>query len=138
MLKLYFSLLLAIACILAPVQSVHAQSSMPPMAAPQSQAQPAAPALNAGYGRVKHATSTKNGQAQQYFEQGMALYYGFNHEEAERCFAAAAQLDPKFAMAQWGIALAVGPNYNLDVDAERERKAYAAISQARALAAGAP
>ena len=108
---------------------------------PSPQSAPGAsqlPALNAEYGRAHHATSTKNSQAQQYFDQGMALYYGFNHEEAERCFAAAAQLDPKFAMAQWGIALAVGPNYNIDVDAERERKAFAAISQAHALAAGAP
>src|SRR5215469_7703257 len=71
------------------------------------------PALNAGYGRAHHPTSSKNAQAQQYFDQGMALYYGFNHEEAERCFAAAAQLDPRLAMAHWGIALAVGPNYNL-------------------------
>jgi tetratricopeptide (TPR) repeat protein len=105
--------------------------------APQSQAAPALPALNAAFGRAHHATSTNNPQAQQYFDQGMALYYGFNHEEAERCFAAAAQLDPKFAMAHWGIALAVGPNYNLDVDAERERKAFKEITQAREFAAGA-
>ncbi len=96
------------------------------------------PALNAGYGHAHHPTSTQNPQAQQYFDQGMALYYGFNHEEAERCFAAAAQLDPKFAMAHWGIALAVGPNYNIDVDAEREKKAFTEITKARELAAGAP
>jgi tetratricopeptide (TPR) repeat protein len=111
-------------------------AQMAPM--PPQQPSSALPALNPQFGKVNFRTSTKNAQAQQYFEQAMALYYGFNHGEAEKCFAAAAQLDPNFAMAQWGIALAVGPNYNVDVDAEREKQAFSAITRAKALAAGAP
>ena len=38
--------------------------------------------------------------------------YGFNHEEAIVCFEKALEHDPACAMANWGIAYAVGPNYN--------------------------
>ena len=65
-----------------------------------------------GTGNLRHPVTTKNVRAQQFFNQGLALIYGFNHEEARRSFAQAAQLDPRLAMAHWGIALAVGPNYN--------------------------
>ena len=47
---------------------------------------PSVPPLNSGYGQVHFTTSTPSPQARQYFEQGMALYYGFNHEEAGRGF----------------------------------------------------
>jgi len=88
------------------------------------------PPLNAGYGRVAHATSTKNPQAQRYFEQGLVLYYGFNHEEARRCFEAAATLDSAMAMAWWGAALSLGPNYNSGIDSQGELKAYEAEQNA--------
>jgi tetratricopeptide (TPR) repeat protein len=91
------------------------------------------PRLMAGLGQVHHAVSTKNREAQQFFDQGLALVYGFNHDEARRCFEHAARLDPKLAMAWWGVALTLGPNYNLPVDLERERAAYDAIQKAIAL-----
>src|SRR5262245_37101595 len=71
-------------------------------------------------GRQRHPIQTKSKEAQEYFDQGITLVYGFNHEEAARAFEKAAQLDPASPMPLWGIALAVGPNYNLDVDADRE------------------
>src|SRR5947209_7205914 len=74
-----------------------------------------------GLGDVHHPVSTKNKEAQQFFDQGMNLVYGFNHDEARRSFMRAAELDPKLAMAHWGVALTLGPNYNLPVDPERER-----------------
>src|SRR5262249_6670927 len=74
-------------------------------------------------------------QAQQYFDQGFRYIYAFNHDEAERSFAYAAKLDPTVAMAYWGIAEAVGPNYNLPVDEAREKQAYEAIQQALKLKA---
>lgn len=95
------------------------------------------PPLNQNYGRVAHPTSTKNPQAQRYFEQGMALYYGFNHDEAVRCFHAAATLDPAMSMAWWGMALSLGPNYNAGVDAEGERKAYESEQKAIATSSAA-
>jgi tetratricopeptide (TPR) repeat protein len=61
------------------------------------------------YGR---AVSTKSAEAQLWFDRGLVWTYGFNHEEAIRCFERAAAADPACAMAQWGIAYAAGPNYN--------------------------
>src|SRR5215471_7974769 len=89
-------------------------------------------------GRQRHPIQTKSKEAQEYFDQGITLVYGFNHEEAARAFEKAAQLDPASPMPLWGIALAVGPNYNLDVDADREKQAFAAIQKARKLAGSAP
>jgi len=86
-----------------------------------------------GLGDVHHPVSTKNRQAQQFFDQGLKLIYGFNHDEAKRSFERAAQLDPKLAMAWWGVALTLGPNYNLPVDLEREKAAYDAVQKALAL-----
>src|SRR4030095_13394422 len=61
----------------------------------------------------KHGPPIRTGSplAQKYFDQGLALIYGFNHDEAARLFARAAELDPKSPMPHWGIALALGPNY---------------------------
>ncbi|MFL6584042.1 MAG: hypothetical protein ACJ8KU_05955 [Chthoniobacterales bacterium] len=89
--------------------------------------------LMAGLGKVHHALSTQNAQAQAFFDQGLALVYGFNHDEARRSFQRAAELDPKLAMAWWGIALTLGPNYNLPVDPGREKAGFAAAQHAIAL-----
>lgn len=51
-------------------------------------------------------------QAQVWFDRGLVWAYAFNHEEAVGCFERALQLDPDLAIARWGIAYAVGPNYN--------------------------
>jgi tetratricopeptide (TPR) repeat protein len=91
---------------------------------------PSATALLPGMGNAHHTVSTTNPMAQKYFDEGLSLIYAFNHAEAEKAFARAAQLDPKLAMAQWGIALAVGPNYNVPVDEPREIQAYEAIQKA--------
>jgi len=89
-------------------------------------------------GRQHHPIATKNEEAQLYFDQGITLLYAFNHEESARAFQRAAELDPSSPMPLWGIALAVGPNYNLDVDAEREKLAYETLQKAQTLAAHAP
>src|SRR6185295_20340533 len=81
-----------------------------------------------------HEISTKSRQAQEFFDQGLRLVYGFNHEEAIRSFGEAARLDPDCAMAWWGIAYALGPNYNLPIDDERNKKAFEAMEKATALA----
>jgi len=92
-----------------------------------------APALMPGLGEVHHPVSTKNRAAQQFFDQGLKLVFGFNHDEARRSFQRAAELDPKLAMAWWGVALTLGPNYNLPVDPEREKAGYDAAQRAVAL-----
>jgi tetratricopeptide (TPR) repeat protein len=94
--------------------------------------------LMPGLGNWRHPVSTKNPEAQKFFDQGLALIYAFNHEEARRSFEQAAKLDPKLAMAQWGIALAVGPNYNEpQIDPSRLLAADRALEKANELAAGA-
>jgi tetratricopeptide (TPR) repeat protein len=92
-----------------------------------------APRLMPGLGDVHHPVSTKNREAQQFFDQGLKLVYGFNHDEARRSFQRAAELDPKLAMAWWGVALTLGPNYNLPVDPEREKAGYDAAQRALSL-----
>jgi len=87
-----------------------------------------------GLGNLHHPVSTKNAEAQKFFDQGLRLVYAFNHDEAARSFRRAAELDPQLAMAWWGVALAVGPNYNLPVDPEHERIAADAVAKAKALA----
>src|SRR5437773_12383803 len=93
----------------------------------------APPRLMSGLGEVHHPVSTKNRQAQQFFDQGLKLVFGFNHDEARLSFERAAQLYPKLAMAWWGVALTLGPNYNLPVDPEREKAGYDAAQRAVAL-----
>ena len=93
------------------------------------------PSLMAGLGDAHHPVSTTNSEAQRFFDQGLALVYGFNHDEAVRSFKRAAELDSQLAMAYWGIALALGPNINMDVDADHEKAAYEAIQKAVSLTA---
>jgi tetratricopeptide (TPR) repeat protein len=91
-----------------------------------------------GLSNLHHPVSTTNPEAQQFFDQGLRLVYAFNHEEAARSFHRASELDPRLAMAWWGVALAVGPNYNLPVDPEHEKIAADAMDKAKSLGASAP
>jgi tetratricopeptide (TPR) repeat protein len=75
-------------------------------------------------------------EVQRFFDQGLTLVFAFNHEEAARSFRRAAELDPQSAMAYWGIALALGPCINLDVDPSHEKAAYEAVQKAMALSLG--
>ncbi len=93
--------------------------------------------LMTGYGNWHHPVSTKNAQAQAFFDQGLRLIYAFNHDEAARSFQHATEFDPKLAMAHWGIAEAVGPNYNDPASEDRFVQAHAAIEKAQTLAADA-
>jgi tetratricopeptide (TPR) repeat protein len=100
---------------------------------PAGKTKPAA--IISGLGAVHHPVSTASVLAQQYFDQGLALLYAFNHDEAERSFRMAAEVDPKLAMAHWGVAVVLGSNYNLPADGEHLKKALAELRQAQALAA---
>src|SRR5271165_5340856 len=86
--------------------------------------------LMSGLGDLHHPVSTKNEKAQQFFDQGLRLIYAFNHDEAARSFQKAAELDPKLAMAYWGIAEAVGPNYNDPASEDRFKRAHEAVQKA--------
>src|SRR6266576_548328 len=93
--------------------------------------------LMTGMGKLHHPVSTKNVQAQQFFDQGLRLIYAFNHDEAARSFRRTTELDPKLAIAWWGVAEAVGPNYNDPASDERFQQAHDAIQKAADLSEGA-
>ncbi len=63
-------------------------------------------------GTVHRSISTTSAEAQLWFDRGLAMAYGFNHEEAIACYQRALEYDPNCAMAYWGQAHAMGPNYN--------------------------
>ncbi len=86
--------------------------------------------LMQGYGDLHHPVSTDKAEAQQFFDQGLRQIYAFNHDEAARSFQRAASLDSRLAMAYWGVAEAVGPNYNDSASDDRFAAAHTAIQKA--------
>ncbi len=79
-----------------------------------------------------YAINTNVPAAQDYFDQGLRLYYAFNHAEAVRAFKEAQRLDEDCAMCWWGEAMAWGPNINLPMDEPSGIAAYAALQGALA------
>jgi tetratricopeptide (TPR) repeat protein len=84
-------------------------------------------------GRYHHAISSRVAKVQAYFDQGLRLAYGFNHDEAIRAFREAARRDPNCAICWWGVAYSYGPNINLPMDSAAGVSAYEALQRARAL-----
>jgi tetratricopeptide (TPR) repeat protein len=83
-------------------------------------------------GTFHRTVTTSSADAQRYFDQGMRLLWAFNHDESTRSFAKATLLDPACAMCYWGVALTVGPNYNLPVmAAPRAKVAWDALRLAQ-------
>lgn len=112
------------------------QPATPDHAMPAANARPAT--LMPGIQGVSFPISTRRQEAQQFFNQGMAFVFAFNHDEAIRSFRRAAEVDPASPMPWWGIALALGPNINQEIDAAREKQAYDAVQRAVQLAVRAP
>jgi tetratricopeptide (TPR) repeat protein len=92
-------------------------------------------ALIDGLGDHHRAVTTSSEDAQAYFDQGLRLTYGFNHDEATRSFAMAAKLDGDCAMCWWGVALTLGPNYNVPMLPDRAAAAWDAMTNAKRAAA---
>ena len=103
--------------------------------APRITAAQPAPALFESFGTLHRDTGSAIPAAQRYFDQGLRMAYGFNHEAAGRSFAEAARRDPDCAMCVWGQALVLGPNINLPMDAAVARDATAWAKRAQALSA---
>lgn len=94
-------------------------------------------------GTLTRPVSTHSPKAQCWFDRGLVWSYAFNHEEAVTCFESAAAADPDCAMAYWGVAYALGPNYNKpweffdDVELRHTvERTHAAVEQAHALREG--
>ncbi|MEP6608262.1 MAG: hypothetical protein ABJA83_06250 [Burkholderiaceae bacterium] len=87
------------------------------------------------FGDYRGAPASPSAQAQRFFDQGLVFGWGFNFAEAVRSFRAAAKLDPACALCRWGIAWALGPSVNHDMDPTSVPVAIDAIVQARTYAA---
>ena len=83
---------------------------------------------------MEFPVTTNDRLAQKYINQGMVLAYGFNHAEAARSFYYATKLDPDCAMAYWGFAYVLGPNYNAGKEPDNYQRAYDAVQKAKELA----
>ncbi|KGQ18055.1 TPR domain containing protein [Lysobacter dokdonensis DS-58] len=102
--------------------------------APQQETAAApAPPLFENFGALHRDIASPVPAAQRYFDQGMRLAYGFNHEAAGRAFAEAARLDPLCAMCVWGQALVLGPNINLPMSPDAAPQATALARKAQSL-----
>ncbi|RPD37922.1 tetratricopeptide repeat protein [Chitinophaga barathri] len=88
-----------------------------------------------GLGGIDFNISTSVKEAQVYFNQGMMFSYGFNHAEAARSFFEATRLDSTCAMAYWGFAYVLGPNYNGGMEEDNFERAYVAAAKAQSLSA---
>ena len=92
--------------------------------------------LYSGLGNFHRRITTRSPLAQRYFDQGMRFVWAFNHDEATRSFAKAADLDPTCASCFWGVALTLGPNYNMPMmSSARGQVGWAAVLKAKAKAA---
>ena len=91
------------------------------------------PPLYTDLGPHHKAIGTRVPEAQQYFDQGLRLVYGFNHAEAIRSFTRATELDSTCAMCWWGIAYAYGPHVNAGMDSASGVKAFEAAQKASSL-----
>jgi tetratricopeptide (TPR) repeat protein len=108
-----------------------------PLASASAAAEPTIDRSPYSLGGVHREITTASPDAQLWFDRGLALSFGFNHEEAIRCFERAAKADPECAMAYWGIAYASGPNINNTVmDEEAVERAHENTEKAAAFAAG--
>ena len=98
--------------------------------APQGPADADSVPLYDNLGDHHYAITTDVADAQRYFDQGLRLYYAFNHAEGIRAFREAQRLDAECAMCWWGEALAWGPNINLPMDSASGVAAWAALQGA--------
>ncbi|QDU89541.1 Tetratricopeptide repeat protein [Pirellulimonas nuda] len=87
-----------------------------------------------GLDRYTRRVTTRSAEAQRWFDQGIQLLYGFNHDEAIRSFEQASRIDPACAMAWWGAAYARGMHINNpEMSEDQSRLAYEAAQKALAL-----
>ena len=88
-------------------------------------------------GTYTRPVTTASAEAQTWFDRGLGWTYGYNHGEAVECFRKAIAADPACGMAYWGVAYAIGPNYNKPWDLFEPDERAAALQEAHAALAAA-
>jgi tetratricopeptide (TPR) repeat protein len=91
-----------------------------------------------GLGDYTMPITSDEKDVQRWFDQGLALTYGFNHDAAERSFLKAAELDPDCAMCWWGASLVLGPHVNATMNPANNAKAWDRLQRAKSAAEDAP
>jgi tetratricopeptide (TPR) repeat protein len=114
----------------APPPAAQAPAAAAPVAAPPA---PVGATMLTGLGDHKHPVTTSKPEAQEWFDQGLMLTFGFNHDAAERSFLRATEVDPECAMCWWGAALVLGPHVNAGMDPANNGKAWTRLQKAREL-----
>lgn len=126
---LFPALVVSVGCAATPIAPIASVAPTVPTGDSEAAAAETAVPLYDNLGDHHFAVTTSPG-AQRYFDQGMRLYYAFNHAEAIRAFDEGARLDPGCAMCYWGRALALGPNINLPMDSASGAAAHVAAQEA--------
>ena len=115
-----FSWYLAAASVLLALAGGGCRQQAPAVADPPAASPPelavAGAVLLDGLGDYSFPVSSSHPEVQRWFDQGLALTWGFNHDAAERAFVKATELDPQCAMCWWGAALVLGPHVNATMD----------------------
>lgn len=119
------TLAIAIACLVAGCESP----------SPHAAVAPTPPPLFDTFGTLHRDIGSASPTAQRYFDQGLRLLYGFNHDAAGRAFAEAARLDPECAICVWGQAVVLGPNINMPMSPDVVKEATALAQRAARLSA---
>jgi len=127
-------LLLLFTGVAAPLQGCREEADT----APVVELAPVGATRLEGLGDHSKAVSSRHPEVQQWFDQGLMLTYGFNHDAAERSFLRATELDPECAMCWWGAALVLGPHVNAGMDPAATAAAWDRLRRAQAAAANAP
>ncbi|MBA3760150.1 MAG: hypothetical protein H0X07_06410 [Gemmatimonadales bacterium] len=117
-------------CLASSGVAASAQQHEHPPGQPTTAQEVAGTPLYDNLGSLHHSITTTSPVAQQYFNQGLRLTYGFNHDEAIKSFKEGLKHDATCAMCYWGIAYALGPNINLPMDTAAARPAYDAAQKA--------
>ena len=131
----YVSLVLLASCAACGRDARPADPADPAAHDTTMPAPPARTALLENLGPYHRVIRTNNAQAQQFFDEGLTLLYGFNHEEAFASFARASALDTLSPMPHWGMALSLGTNINDPASADRLAKAFTHLAIAQRLTA---
>jgi tetratricopeptide (TPR) repeat protein len=109
-------------------------SDQPPPPPSPAVAAPIGATLLEGLGDYTFPVTSSQPEVQRWFDQGLMLTYGFNHDAAERTFLKATELDPQCAMCWWGAALVLGPHVNSGMDPANYQKAWQRLQRATELA----
>lgn len=131
-LSLTLACVAAVSALLACDRPV-AQAAAAPQVSPPEMAMIGAHLLE-GLGEHDFPVTTTHPEVQRWFDQGLMLTFGFNHDAAERSFLKATELDPDCAMCWWGASLVLGPHVNAAMDPADNADAWQRLQRARELA----